>query len=101
MTPNFGFKYGEHVIVRATGAGVVFGQFVEAEGTAVRLGAGVQMWEWTAAKGICLIDVAVHGVEASKCKFSAYSGDMVVLDACAIIKVNDVALVSLKAAVAK
>ena len=88
-------QIGRKVIVRSRDAGVIFGDYVGNDGSTVRLRNGVQLWKWTAAQGISLIDVATYGVEASGCKFSTAAATVTVFNACAIIDVTDVAAASI------
>jgi hypothetical protein len=88
-------QIGRKVIVRSRDAGVIFGDYVGNEGSTVHLRNGVQLWKWTAAQGISLIDVATYGVKASGCKFSAASATVTVFNACALIDVTDVAAASI------
>lgn len=76
---------GRAVIVRSRDAGVLFGEFAGREGANIHLKNAVQMWQWFAAKGGTLIDCAVHGVKADKCKFSIASATVTVLNACTLI----------------
>ena len=77
---------GRPVIVRSRDAGVIFGNYAghEPNGT-VHLTNARQLWKWHAAQGGTLIDVAVHGVVASKCKFSPSNATLTVFNACALI----------------
>lgn len=86
---------GRKVIVRSHSAGVVFGDYVGNEGSTVHLKNGVQMWKWTAQKGISLIDVATYGVKAADCKFSSASATITIFNACALIDVTDAAAKSI------
>lgn len=88
-------KFGRKVIVRSRDAGVIFGDYVGNDGSTVHLRNGVQLWEWTAAQGISLIDVATYGVKASGCKFSPAAATVTVFNACALIDVTDVAAASI------
>lgn len=88
-------KIGRKVIVRSRDAGVIFGDYMGNEGDTVHIRNGVQLWKWTAAQGISLIDVATYGVKASGCKFSPASATITVFNACALIDVTDVAAASI------
>jgi hypothetical protein len=88
---------GRKVIVRSRDAGVIIGDYAGNDGSTVHLRNGVQMWKWTAAQGISLIDVATYGVKASGCKFSPASATVTVFNACALIDVTDVAAASIGA----
>ena len=76
---------GRAVIVRSRDAGVLFGEFAGREGANIHLKNAVQMWQWFAEKGGTLIDCAVHGVKAEKCKFSIARATVTVLNACTLI----------------
>lgn len=86
---------GRKVIVRSRDAGVIFGDYAGNDGSTVHLRNGVQMWKWTAAQGISLIDVATYGVKASGCKFSPAAATVTVFNACALIDVTDAAATSI------
>ena len=86
---DIGFKTGDKVIVRGSASGVIFGTFYKNTGIAVQLLNAIQMWEWKADYGITLLDVALHGVDKSGCKFSVQGGQVTVLDACAVIAISD------------
>jgi hypothetical protein len=88
-------QIGRKVIVRSRDAGVIFGDYVGNDGSTVHLRNGVQMWKWTAAQGISLIDVATYGVKTSGCKFSTAAATVTVFNACALIDVTDVAAASI------
>ena len=88
-------KIGRKVIVRSRDAGVIFGDYMGNEGDIVHIRNGVQLWKWTAAQGISLVDVATYGVKASGCKFSPASATITVFNACALIDVTDVAATSI------
>ena len=88
-------EIGRKVIVRSRDAGVIFGDYMGNEGDTVHIRNGVQLWKWTAAQGISLIDVATYGVKASECKFSLASATVTVFNACALIDVTDVAAASI------
>lgn len=88
-------QIGRKVIVRSRDAGVIFGDYVGNDGSTVHLRNGVQLWKWTAAQGISLIDVATYGVKASGCKFSTAAATVTVFNACALIDVTDVAAASI------
>lgn len=88
-------QIGRKVIVRSRDAGVIFGDYVGNDGSTVHLRNGVQLWKWTAAQGISLIDVATYGVKASGCKFSPASATITVFNACALIDVTDIAAASI------
>ena len=88
-------QIGRKVIVRSRDAGVIFGDYVSNSGSTVYLRNGVQLWKWTAAQGISLIDVATYGVKASGCKFSTAAATVTVFNACALIDVTDVAAASI------
>jgi len=88
-------EIGRKVIVRSRDAGVIFGEYMGNEGDTVHIRNGVQLWKWTAAQGISLIDVATYGVKASECKFSLASATVTVFNACALIDVTDVAATSI------
>ena len=82
---------GKKVIVRSRGAGVLYGTLVKFEGTTVWLTDAIQVWKWEAIKGGTLIDCAEHGIVKSGSKVSNKSSSTVVLGACAIIEVAEVA----------
>ena len=88
-------EIGRKVIVRSRDAGVIFGDYMGNEGSTVHIRNGVQLWKWTAAQGISLIDIATYGVKASGCKFSPASATITVFNACALIDVTDVAATSI------
>ena len=88
-------KIGRKVIVRSRDAGVIFGDYMGNDGSTIHIRNGVQLWKWTAAQGISLIDVATYGVKASGCKFSPASATVTVFNACALIDVTDVATASI------
>jgi len=87
---------GRPVIVRSSGAGVLFGEYAGRDGANIHLKNAVQMWKWFAAKGGTLIDCAVHGVTAGKCKFSVASATVTVLNACALIDCTEEGAASLR-----
>ena len=89
---------GRKVIVRSKDAGVIYGEFAGADGSTIHVMNGRQLWKWFAAKGHTLIDVAEHGVDASKCKFSPSSANVTVFNACALIDVTAKAAASIEAA---
>lgn len=76
---------GRTVIVRSRDAGVLYGDYAGRDGANIHLRNAVQMWQWFAAKGGTLVDCAVHGVNASKCKFSVASATLTVFNACTLI----------------
>ena len=78
-------EIGRPVIVRSRDAGVLFGEYRGNDGANIHLTNAVQMWAWFATKGGTLVDCAVHGVEASKCKFSVAQAKVTVFNACALI----------------
>lgn len=80
---------GRKVIVRSRDAGVIYGEYAGNDGSTVHVRNARQLWKWFAAKGITLIDVATHGVIASKCNFSPASATLTVFNACALIDVTD------------
>ena len=82
-------QIGRKVIVRSRDAGVTYGVYAGNDGSTISLTNARQMWNWTAAKGITLIDVATYGVKADKCKFSPSSATVSVFNACALIDVTD------------
>ena len=88
---------GKKVIVRSRDAGVLHGTLVSIDGANVTLSNARQLWRWHAAEGITLVDVATHGVMASKCKFSPSVADVVVLNACAVIDCAEKASKSIEA----
>lgn len=95
--PDPDWAIGDKVIVRSRDAGVLYGRFDGMDGSTIRLTEARQLWKWFAAKGITLIDVAEHGVDASKCKFSPSKGKVTVFNACALIGVTDSAAKSIEA----
>lgn len=76
---------GDRVIVRSSGAGVIYGEFVKNDGPTIWLKNARQLWKWKAKDGISLIDVATYGVDASGCKFSPASATVTVFGACVLI----------------
>jgi hypothetical protein len=90
-------KSGRKVIVRSRDAGVIYGEYAGNDGSTVHIKNGVQLWKWSAAKGITLIDVATYGVKKSDCKFSPASADVTVFNACALIDVTEEAAKSIEA----
>lgn len=87
---------GSPVIVRADGAGVVFGNYAGHDGSAIHLTEAVQMWNWCAAQGGTLIDCAQYGVAAERCKFSLGRATVTVFDALALITVTAEAAASIR-----
>lgn len=87
---------GRSVIVRSRDAGVLFGDFAGNDGSTVHLKNARQLWQWFAAKGITLIDVATHGVNADKCKFSPSQATITIFNACALIDCTDDAAASIR-----
>lgn len=87
---------GRAVIVRSRDAGVLFGEFAGNDGETIHLKNARQLWQWHAAKGITLIDVATHGVKADKCKFSPSEATVTVFKACALIDCTDTASASIR-----
>lgn len=77
------------VIVRSKDAGVIYGDYVSNDSSTITLNSAIQMWQWFAAKGISLIDVATYGVVKSKCKFSTSKASIVIFNACALIDVTN------------
>lgn len=96
--PDPDWAIGDKVIVRSRDAGVLYGRFDGMDGSTIHLRDARQMWKWFAAKGHTLIDVAEHGVDASKCRFSPSQGKVTVFGACALIAVTDTAVASIEAA---
>ena len=88
---------GRKVIVRSRDAGVIYGEYAGNDGSTVHVKNGRQLWKWTAAEGISLIDVATYGVKKSDCKFSPASASVTVFSACALIDVTDEAAASVEA----
>lgn len=84
------------VIVRSRDAGVLFGDYAGNDGSDVHLTNARQMWRWHAAKGGTLIDCAIHGVKAEKCRFSPSSATVTVFNACALIDCTEEAAASLR-----
>ena len=78
-------ELGRAVIVRSRDAGVLFGEYAGNDGANVHLKNAVQMWQWFAEKGGTLLDCAVYGVRADKCKFSEAAATATVFNACALI----------------
>lgn len=76
---------GRPVIVRSRDAGALFGNYAGNDGANVHLTNARQLWQWFAAKGGTLVDVAQHGVKADKCKFSPSQATVTVFNACAMI----------------
>lgn len=97
-SPDPDWAIGDRVIVRSRDAGVLYGRFDGMDGSTIRLTEAIQMWKWFAAKGHTLIDVAAHGVDASKCKFSPSRGKVTVFNACALIAVEAAAAKSIEVA---
>ena len=87
---------GRAVIVRSRDAGVLFGEFAGNDGSTIYLKNARQLWQWFAAKGITLIDVATHGVKADKCKFSTAHATVTIFNACALIDCTDEAAASIR-----
>ena len=88
---------GDRVIVRSSEAGVIYGEFVKNDGPTVWLKNARQLWRWKAKEGICLIDVATYGVDASGCKFSPASATVAVFGACALINTTPAAVALIEA----
>jgi hypothetical protein len=86
---NLPFNIGDKVIVRSRDAGVLFGEFIAADGSTIHLKNARQLWRWKASEGITLLDVAKHGVDGSECKFSDIHEKVSVFSACALIAVSD------------
>lgn len=84
------------VIVRSRDAGVLYGTFEKLEGHNVTLSNARQLWKWKTKQGISLIDLASYGAVKSGCNFSKAQGQVVVLNACAIIDVEDSAQASIE-----
>lgn len=82
---------GKKVIVRSRDAGVLYGTLGKFEGTTVWLTDAIQVWKWKAVKGGTLIDCAEYGIVKSGSKVSGKSSSTIVLGACAIIEVADIA----------
>ena len=81
-------QVGRKVIVRSRDAGVIYGTYQGNDGATVHLTDARQLWKWSAAKGLTLIDVATYGVKASECKFSPSQATVTVFNACALIDVT-------------
>lgn len=60
---------GKKCIVRTHSAGVWFGVVAKKAGNEVIVENARQLWRWKAAESIALSGVAIHGVDASECKF--------------------------------
>ena len=90
-------QLGRKVIVRSRDAGVIYGEYAGNDGSTVHLKSARQLWKWTAAKGISLIDVATYGVKESGCKFSPAQASVTVFNACAMIDVTVEASASIEA----
>jgi hypothetical protein len=91
-------QIGRKVIVRSRDAGVIYGEYAGNNGDTVHVENARQLWKWTAAKGISLIDVATYGVQKSQCKFSPAAATVTVFNACALIDVTAEAAASIEAA---
>jgi hypothetical protein len=90
-------QIGRKVIVRSRDAGVIYGEYSGNDGDTVHVKNARQLWKWTAAKGISLIDVATYGVKKSECKFSpAAAATVTVFNACALIDVTAEAAASIE-----
>lgn len=79
---------GTYVIARGSGSGVMCGELVALDGTAVTLRNARQMWRWQAAETGALAGCAATGVDPQQCRFSAPSESATMLDACQIIAVD-------------
>ena len=88
---------GQKVIVRSRDAGVLYGEFAGNDGSTIHLTNARQLWKWSAAKGITLVDVATYGVKASDCKFSPAQATVTVFNACALISATADAAASIEA----
>ena len=79
------------VVVRSVNAGVYFGTLEEIEGSAVRLSSVRNIWSWEGAA--CLAQLAEEGVRGGK--VSQEVKELLILDACEILPLSEVALISL------
>ena len=95
--PEYIGDLGRKVIVRSRDAGAIYGEYAGNDGSTVHVKNGRQLWKWTAAEGISLIDVATYGVKASGCKFSPAAATVTVFNACALIDATPVAAASIEA----
>lgn len=96
-TPDTIGQLGRKVIIRSRDAGVIYGEYAGNDGSTVSVTNARQLWKWTAAQGISLIDVATYGVKKSDCKFSPAQATVTVFNACALIDVTDTAAASIEA----
>lgn len=79
------------VVVRSVNAGVFFGTLAEIDGPTVRLSNVRNIWSWEGAA--CLAQLAEEGVRGGK--VSQEVKELLVLDACEILLLSEVALISL------
>jgi len=88
---------GRPVIVRSRDAGVLYGNYAgHTDNGTVHLRNAVQLWQWRAAKGGTLADVAEYGVKNDGCKFSFAKATVTVFNACALIEVTPQAAKSIE-----
>lgn len=87
VEPNLADDYiGQQVIVRTTGAGVLFGTLAGASGTQVELRNARQLWKWVSDDRLALTDVATLGTPFKDgTKFSGPVSSVIVNDVYAIL----------------
>jgi hypothetical protein len=88
---------GKKCIIRTYSAGVWFGEVVEKSGNEVIVKNARRLWQWTAASGISLSSVAIHGVNNSKSKI-VESVDSIWLEAIELIPCTSDAVKSIEGA---
>ena len=92
---------GKHVIIRARGAGVHAGILAAHDGgQTVRLSSSRRLWRWSAAKGLALSGVALHGLRDGSTKgwtrIEGFIADLIITDACEIIATTPEAQASIE-----
>lgn len=72
---------GKQVIVRTTGAGVLYGKLTEISGSTVRLADARQLWRWESTDRLALTDLATLGTPlGAGTKFSGAAAEAIVND---------------------
>ena len=99
VEPNLADDYiGRQVIVRTTGAGVIYGRLSSVSGTQVRLEDARQLWSWVSDDRLALSDVATLGTPFKDgTKFSGPVVSCIVNDVHTILLCSDRAVAAIDA----
>lgn len=86
----------QKVIIRATNAGVFYGEIESRNGNEVNMKNVRRIWYWSGAASVS--QLAVDGVSRpSECKFTVYVPSMTILEVIEIIPCTDKAIKSIEA----